>query len=267
VDVKRLEGKAAIVTGGGRGIGRAVALAYAHEGAAVVVASRTPREVDQVAAEAALEGVQAQAFACDATDEDAVARLVDGALAALGRCDVLVNAAGIAGPVAAVADLGLGEWEAGIHGNLRPAFLCCRAVIPHMRRQGGGKILNVASGLAAHPLPGVSAYGASKAAIVQFSRILAVEERSNGLQVFAVQPGVVRTAVLEDLFGAGDPRAPATTRGRIQRLEAAGHLRSPEDSARLFVYLAAGPVDDLAGQFVRIDDPAIQSRLSGFFSA
>ena len=265
--MKRLEGKVAIVAGGGRGIGRAVALAYAREGAAVAVASRTRREVDQVVAEAALEGAQAQAFACDATDEAAVAHLVDGALAAFGRCDILVNAAGIAGPVAAVADLGLAEWEAGIRGNLRPAFLCCRAVIPHMRRQGGGKILNVASGLAVRPLPGISAYGASKAAIVQFSRILDVEERPHGLQVFAVHPGVVRTAILEDLFGAKDPHAPAGTRGRIQRLEGAGHLLAPDDSARLFVYLAAAPVEDLAGQFVRIDDPAIQSRLSAFFSA
>ncbi len=265
--MKRLEGKVAIVTGGGRGIGRAVALAYAREGAAVAVASRTRREVDQVAAEAALEGARAQAFACDATEEAAVARLVDGALAAFGRCDILVNAAGIAGPVGEVAGLGLAEWEAGILGNLRPAFLCCRATIPHMRRQGGGKILNMASGLAVRPLPGISAYGASKAAIVQFSRILDVEERPHGLQVFAVQPGVVRTAVLEDLFGARDPRAPAALRGRIQRLEKAGHLLSPDYAARLFVYLATEAANDLAGQFVRIDDPAIQSRLSTFFSA
>ena len=228
--MKRLEGKVAVVTGGGRGIGRAAA------------------------------------FPADVTDEGAVGRLVDGALVAFGRCDILVNAAGVAGPVGEVAGLGLAEWEAGILGNLRPAFLCCRAVIPHMRRQGSGRILNVASGLAVHPLPGVSAYGASKAAIVQFSRVLALEEKPHGLHVFAVHPGVVRTAVLEALFESSDSRAPTRIRGRIDRLEAAGHLLTPEQSARLLVYLATSAADDLAGQFVRIDDPAIQSRLTSFFA-
>ncbi len=265
--MKRLEGKVAVVTGGGRGIGRAVALAYAREGAAVAVASRTRREVEQVAAEAALDGGRALAFSTDATDETAVGRLVDGVLAAFGRCDVLVNAAGIPGPVAEVADLRLAEWEAGLRGNLRPTFLCCRAMIPHMRRQGSGRILNVASRLAVHPLPGISAYGASKAAIVQFSRILAVEEQPHALKVFAVQPGVVRTAVLEGLFDPGDIRAPAATRNRIKRIEAAGHLLTPEESARLFVFLATDAANDLAGQLVRIDDPAIQARLSTFFGA
>jgi NAD(P)-dependent dehydrogenase (short-subunit alcohol dehydrogenase family) len=221
--VKRLEGKVAVVTGGGRGIGRAAALAFGREGAAVAVASRTRREVEQVAAEAALGGARAVAFPADVTDEGAVARLVEGTLAAFGRCDILVNAAGISGPVGEVASLGPAEWEAGILGNLRPTFLCCRAMIPHMRRQGGGRILNVASGLAVHPLPGVSAYGASKAAIVQFSRVLALEEQPHGLRVFAVHPGVVRTAVLEALFESDDSRAPARLRGRIDRLETAGH--------------------------------------------
>ena len=257
----------AVITGGGRGIGRAVALAYAREGAAVAIASRTRRAVEQVAAEAALEGGRALAFSAYVTDEAAVGRLVDGAVAAFGRCDILVNAAGVPGPVAAVADLTLAEWEGGIRGNLTGTFLCCRAVIPHMRRQGGGCILNVASGLAVHPLPGISAYGAAKAAVIQFSRVLAEEEGSNALRVFAVHPGVVRTAILEALFGAGDARAPAAVRDRVQALEASGELVTPEQSARLFVYLATDAAGDLANQFVRYDDPAIQARLANFFSS
>lgn len=255
------------MTGGGRGIGRAVAMAYAREGAAVAIASRTRRETEQVAAEAALDGGRVLPFATDVTDEAAVGRLVDGALAAFGRCDVLVNAAGIAGTVAEVADLTPAEWEAGIRGNLTGAFLCCRAVIPHMRQQGGGRILNVASGLAVHPLPGLSAYSAAKAAIVQFSRVLAEEVRAQGVHVFAVHPGVVRTAILEDLFGADQTRAPAAIRGRLRELDESGTLVTPEQAARLFVFVAAGAAGDLSGQFVRFDDPTVQARLAAFLGA
>lgn len=263
--MKRLEGKVAVVTGGARGIGKAVALAYAREGAAVAIASRTRREVEQAAAEAAVEGARAIAVPTDVTDEAAVARMMETTLAAFGRCDILVTAAGVPGPTSPVADLALAEWEAGIRGNVTATFLCCRSAIPHMRRQGGGVILNVASGFAVRPQAGISVYCAAKAAVVQFSRVLDQEERPNGLRVFAVHPGVVRTALIEGLFDSGDPRAPATFRHRLPQLEAAAGFIAPEQSARLFVFLATDAAADLAGQFVRWDDPALQSRLAVFF--
>src|SRR5574341_580863 len=111
--MRQLEGKVAVVTGGGRGIGKAVALAYAREGAAVAIVSRTRREAEQAAAEAAMDGAPAIAVPTDVTDELAVARMMDTVTAAFGRFDILVTAAGIPGAVSAVADLGLAEWEEG----------------------------------------------------------------------------------------------------------------------------------------------------------
>ena len=260
----KLEGKVAIVTGGGRGIGRAVALAYAREGAAVAIASRTRSEVEQVAAEATREGARALAFPADVTDEAAVMRLVNATVAAFGRCDVLVTGAGVAEPIAEVADLGLAEWEAGLRGNLTSTFLCCRAVLPHMRRQGSGKILNVASGLAVIPLPGVGAYSAAKAAVVQLSRVLTEELRPNGIQVFAIAPGMIRTRVLGGLFGPGDARMPESIRHRIDRLERDRLLITAEQSARLFLFLTTDAGKELSGQFVRWDDAAVQTCLAAF---
>jgi NAD(P)-dependent dehydrogenase (short-subunit alcohol dehydrogenase family) len=265
--MRRLEGKVAVVTGGGRGIGKAVALAYAREGAAVAIVSRTRRDTEQAAAEAAMEGGSAIAVPTDVTDEAAVTRMMDDVIAAFGRCDILVTAAGVPGPVAVVAETRLAEWEEGFRGNLAGTFLCCRAVIPHMRRQGGGTILNVSSGLAVNPVVGIAVYSAAKAAVIQFSRVLAEEERPHGLRVFAAHPGIVRTALVESLHASGNPRAPSAFRDRLERLEASGVVITPEQAARLFVYLATPAADDLVGQFVRNDDPAIQSRLAAFFSA
>ena len=255
-----------MVTGGGRGIGRAVVLAYARDGAAVAVVSRTPGEIEEVASEARHEGTRAIALPTDVTDEAAVARMAELVMAAFGRCDILVNGAGVPGPLARVADISLPEWEEGVRGNLLGTFLCCRAMVPHMRRQRGGTILNVASGLATRPIAGVSAYSAAKAAVIQFSRVLAEEERPQGIRVFAVEPGLIRTALVEGLLASTDPRAPLDYRAQWQQFEAAGLLITPELAARLFVFLTLDAAADLAGQSVRYMDPAIQARLAGVLS-
>lgn len=259
-----LEGKVAVITGGGRGIGQAVALAYAREGAAVVIASRTRSQVEHAGAEIIRQGGRALALCTDVTEEKEVHQLMEATLSTFGRCDIFVNNAGVAGPIAETADLALSEWEAGLRANLTATFLCCRAVIPQMRRQGSGKIINVASGLAVLPLPGVATYSAAKAAVVQFSRALAEELRPDGIQVFAIAPGVVRTVVLEGLFGPGDARTPAAIRNRIDTYEASRILITPEQSARFFLLLAADAGNEFSGQFVRWDDDAIRKRLATF---
>lgn len=265
--VGKLEGMVAVVTGGGRGIGRAVALAYARESAAVVIASRTRSQVDEVGAEIRRQGGRALALSADVTEEKEVHRLIEATLSTFGRCDILVSNAGTAGPIADTADLTLAEWEAGLRANLTATFLCCRAVIPTMRRQGSGKIINVASGLAVLPLPGVATYSAAKAGVVQFSRALAEELRPDGIRVFAIAPGVVRTAVLEGLFGPGDARTPAAIRNRIDTYETKGILIPPEQSARFFLLLASDAGQEFSGQFVRWDDEVVRKRLAAFEAA
>jgi NAD(P)-dependent dehydrogenase (short-subunit alcohol dehydrogenase family) len=252
-----LQGKVVIMTGGGRGIGRAAALAMAREGAAVVVAARTTSEINQVAGAINAEGHSAMAVTADVTKPDQVRSLVDRTLETFGRIDVLVNNAGAPGRPALVRHQTLENWAHTLEANLTSAFLCTHAVLEVMIAQRRGKILNLSSSLARSVLPGMSAYSAAKAAIVHFSRVLAAEVAEFNIQVNAVWPGVVETR-----FHDAMRRATAEEAGPVlvERARRRPPL-TPEDAAPLFVFLASEAADDITGQFVLIDDPAIQARV------
>jgi len=194
----KLHEQVAVVTGAGRGIGKAVALAFAREGAAVVLASRTGSELDAVAVQARGSGGRALAVATDVTQEASVARLVDRTLAEFGRLDILVTAAGAAafGPV---ADSKLEEWEWMMGVNLKGVYLTCRAVLAPMIRQRRGTIINVVSVAAARPIAGCAAYAASKNGVLGFTRVLAEEVRSHGVRVGAICPGAVNTPLWDSI--------------------------------------------------------------------
>ena len=220
----RLTGQAAIVTGAGRGIGRAVAHALAGEGAAVVLAARTRAELAAVAAEIRNAGGRALAIPTDLTQDAAIDTLVDQAMAEFGRIDMLVTAAGTAsfGPVAAAK---AGDWDAMLAVNLRAVMLCCRAVLPVMLRQRRGTIVNIASIAATRAIAGAAAYSATKAGVVGFSRVLADEVRRDGVRVGVLLPGAVDTPLWDTIPSAPD-------RGRMLR---------PEDVARAVVLMATLP--------------------------
>ena len=189
-----LDGKVAVVTGGSRGIGRAIATAFAKEGATVVVAARTSSAAGTAAREM---GGKALGIGCDVRHPDQVAALFREVNEAVGGTDVLVNNAGI-GIFGPAAEMSPEDWRAVIDTNLSGAFYCCREAIPQMRRRGGGDIVNISSLAGKNPFAGGAAYNASKFGLNGFSEALMMEVRYDGIRVAYVMPGSVATE-----FGLG----------------------------------------------------------------
>src|SRR5438093_8028853 len=188
----QLKGKVAIVTGGGSGIGRAIGVGLAGEGASVVVADIDSNSADAVAAELEELGSYALAATVDVSKSDQVDALVEAAVERFGRLDILINNAGRAarGYVSEMPDE---AWDSVITDTLRETFLCSRAALQHMIPQRSGRIINTASGLGIRGSPGGAVYGASKAAIINFTKSLAQEVARYGITVNAIAPGVTDT--------------------------------------------------------------------------
>jgi NAD(P)-dependent dehydrogenase (short-subunit alcohol dehydrogenase family) len=197
----RLAGRVAVVTGAGRGIGRAVAVAFAREGASVVLAARSSAEIETVAREIRQAGTRALAVPTDVKQEAAVEALVQRPLAEWGRVDLLVNAAGVA-TFAPVTDSKLDDWDQILAVNLRGAVLCCRAVLPAMIAQRRGTIINVGSVVTSRSLTGSAAYTASKYGLLGFSRVLAEEMRAHGVRVGVLSAGATDTPLWDAMPGA-----------------------------------------------------------------
>ena len=219
-----LSGKVALVTGAGRGIGRAIALAFAAEGAAVALVARSRADLAGVAAEIRERGGRALAVPTDVTQDAAVESAVENVAGELGRLDIPVTSAGTAS-FAPVADSKPGDWDAMLALNLRAMMVCCRAALPTMMRQRSGTILNLASIAAKRALPGSAVYTATKMAVIGFSRVLAEELRPHGVRVGVLVPGAVDTP-LWDTLGSSPPR---------------DKMLRPEDVARAAVLMAALP--------------------------
>jgi NAD(P)-dependent dehydrogenase (short-subunit alcohol dehydrogenase family) len=219
-----LAGQVAIVTGAGRGIGSAIARAFAADGATVVLVSRTRAELAAVASTIREAGGTALAMPADVTQDATVDALVERVAGELGRVDVLVTAAGVAafGPVAGSKPE---EWDAMLAVNLRAAMVCCRAVVPVMQRQRRGTIINIASIAARRPIRGSAAYAATKAGIVAFTAVLAEELRADGVRAGVLLPGAVDTPLWDAIPGGPD-------RSRMLR---------PEDVARAALLMASLP--------------------------
>jgi NAD(P)-dependent dehydrogenase (short-subunit alcohol dehydrogenase family) len=221
----KLQGKVAIVTGGGKGIGRATALALADEGASVVVAARTQADVAGVAAEIRArhgdDARRAVAIACDVTDPAQVKAMVDRVVAEYGRIDVLVNNAGYSKQMP-FDELTLDEFRTAFEVNTVGTFNCCKAVVPVMRRQKGGKIVNVVSGAGRRGSKRRTAYVTAKFGVMGFSQCLQLETADDGISVIPVLPGPVDTEM----------------RARNNPGEDRAKLMKPEDIAEAIVFAA-----------------------------
>jgi 2-deoxy-D-gluconate 3-dehydrogenase len=244
--VTPLAGQVGIVTGASRGLGRAIALAYADAGATVALAARSKAGLDDTAAMVAARGGRALVVPTDVSRYAEVDALVERTVGELGRLDVVVNNSGVAA-VAPLAELAPADWERIIDVNLTGVFNGCRAAARHLIAQRRGKIVNVASVLGAVGLPGYTAYAASKGGVIALTRTLGVEWARHNVQVNALAPGWFATDMTDEAFA--NPRiAERLTRDIPMR-----RVGRPDEVGPLAVYLASSASDFMTGQTVFLD--------------
>lgn len=247
-----LAGKTAIVTGGSVGLGFEIARTFVRAGARVHVCARDATALDRARAE--LEAIAPDpgwvgASVADVSDPDSVGRLVDEALERFTRVHVLVNNAGVHGPIGLTEDADWDEWEQAIRVNLLGSVLCCRAVLPHFRAHGYGKIIQLSGGGATAPRPRLGAYAASKAAVVRFAETLAEEVCGTGIDVNAIAPGALNTRLLDDLLAAGSEGVGAAAYQQALEQRASGGTPL-ELAAQLAVFLASERSDGITGKLI-----------------
>jgi len=237
-----LDGKVALVTGGGSGIGAAIAETLASAGAAVTVTGRRAEPLADVVRTIAVSGRRALDVTADVTDLDAMQRAVDSTVDRFGRLDVVVANAGVAPPMAPALDCTVEEWRAIVDIDLTGVWITAKSAVPALVAAGGGTIIVLGSGAGRANAGGLGSYSAAKAGVSALCRVLAVELRASNIAVNELIPGPVRTPALDIFSGAGEEE-------REQRIRAIGEwLKDPDDVARLALYLATLPTDGATGQ-------------------
>jgi len=251
-----LPGSVALITGGGRGVGRLFALRIASEGATVVLVARSRRELISVAREIRANGGKVFTFVADVTNRRVVRAVVRKVERTVGPIDALINNAGIVGPIGNTWECGWRNWWATIEINLGGTAVVSEAVIPKMVERGRGRIVNMVSNAGAYRWPTVSAYSVSKAAVIRFSENLAIECGRFGLQVFAYHPGLLpigmttAAAALEESSLTAEARIGAWCRDQMASENAA----SPERASAQLVKLLSGSYGDLTGRYITESD-------------
>jgi 3-oxoacyl-[acyl-carrier protein] reductase len=248
-----LTGRSAIITGANQGLGRAIATAYVEAGASVLLVARTDDLLAQVAQDLKKhtrgQGQVVNHLAADVSLPESCSAIVRTARATLPGITALVNNAGIYGPMGRVEDNDWEAWTRAIGINLYGTVLMCRAVLPHFRAQGYGKVINLSGGGATSPLPRMSAYAAAKAAVVRFTETLAEEARDARIDVNAIAPGALNTRLLDEVLAAGPDKVGAAfyQRSLKQREDGGAPL---EKGAALAVYLATAASDGITGRLL-----------------
>lgn len=244
----KLKNKVAVVTGSGRGIGRAIAIAFAREGASVAVISRTTSEIEETSLQICASGGSVLGLQVDVSKSTDVEMMVKSTVEHFGRIDILVNNAGILGPVGPLYSDDVSSWVETIKVNLIGTFLCCKAVLPLMMQQHSGKIINLSGGGATSPRPMFSAYAASKCAIVGLTSTLAEEVKEFNIQINAVAPGAIFTRLHEQVLNAGAKAGnKELAASNSAKCENEGSLELATD---LVVFLASDESVGLSGRLI-----------------
>jgi NAD(P)-dependent dehydrogenase (short-subunit alcohol dehydrogenase family) len=247
-----LTGRAAIVTGASHGLGQAIAHAYVSAGARVAICGRDAATIS--AARSDLEALAGDpkrvvSEVADVAEEADVQRVVARAFAEFGRVDILVNNAGVYGPLGAIEEIDWPAWVRAIEINLLGSVLLCRALLPHFKRNRYGKIIQLSGGGATNPLPRISAYAASKAAIVRFAETLAEEVREYSIDVNAIAPGALNTRLLDEVLEAGPERVGENFYERSLKQKETGGA-GLDHGAELALFLASSASDGITGKLI-----------------
>jgi NAD(P)-dependent dehydrogenase (short-subunit alcohol dehydrogenase family) len=246
-----LEGKVSIVTGGSRGIGKAIASTFAKEGSHLVLVSNDESEFETAKSEIGdSSSVRVETFLADVSRPEDVESIVDFTLGKFATVDILVNCAGIYGPIGLITDIDVGRWIETINVNLYGTFLCMRAVLPTMMKKEKGKIINMSGGGGASPLPRFSAYGTSKAGIIRLTETIANEVKEYNIDVNAIAPGAVNTRLLDQALAAGEAAGKDFLAKSIKQKQEGGV--PPEKVAELALFLASPESDGLSGRLISL---------------
>ena len=247
-----LNGKTALITGGGRGIGREIALTFARHGARVAVAARTTEQVEQVASEI---GNNAIALVCDVADPESVTRMFGDMRERLGDADILVNNAGIA-ESATLVNTTDELWHRHISINLSGTFYCTRAALPAMLKRGWGRVINIASIAAKTGAPYVAAYTASKHGVLGLTRTVALEVATTGITVNAICPGYVDTEMVSrgvEQITRKTGRTADQALDTLKKMSPQNRLVTPEEVAAVALLLASDEGKGINGQGINVD--------------
>ncbi|MCC5875879.1 MAG: SDR family oxidoreductase [Candidatus Sumerlaeia bacterium] len=234
----RLAGKVALVTGGTRGIGLAVAKAYAREGAKLIIASRTSSELKNAMADIKALGADVTATRVDLSTRASCESLYTGAIRSYGKIDILVNNAGVLGPLLPIVNYPADEWDRVMRTNTDAVYWLTRAVLGNMIPNNGGSIINVTSGVGIKGRANWGAYAASKAAVINFTETISEEISKYGIRINCINPGATRTMMREEAFPKEDPAT----------------LPHPNDIVNAFIYLASDVAKGTTGMTFQASD-------------
>lgn len=249
---KILSGKVAIITGANQGFGLEVARTYVLAGADVMLCARNGALLQEVQVDLIKLAAPDQKICVKAADvslESDVQELVRETLAKLGGCHILVNNAGVYGPKGEIESVDWAEWTKAIEINVYGSILMCRAILPHFKAQGYGKVIQLSGGGATNPMPRISAYAVSKAAIVRFSETLAEEVRGSGIDVNAIAPGALNTRMLDEVLEAGPGKVGKAFYERSLKQKESGGTPLGR-GAELALFLASAESDGITGKLI-----------------
>lgn len=247
----KLKDKVAIITGGSLGIGKATAILFAKEGAKVVITGRTEKSLKETVDEAEKEGLKIAYLVSDVSKEDDCKKAVDYTVNKYGRIDILFNNAGVL-PLGITHETSIEEWDRGFDVNVRGTFLMSKYSIPHMLKQGKGCIINNSSVLGLKAIPGAAAYNATKGAVTQFTRSMALEYADKGIRVNGICPGTIWTPMVEAFLNEM-PAAKGFLEDMQPITKSIGRFGNPEEIAHAVLFLCDDNIAYMTGTMLSVD--------------